>query len=311
MAKNWKVINVERFGIQRKIVGAMTTESWTTIPHVTFIYEPNVTRFFNEYKKFNENRAPEDKITFNTLMLKVITEGLKVAPDMNAHIKYNKHLVKGKITTFGDIHISSPMILPNGEMMTVNLHNFESKNLDQMTDYMKDLRRRMEQSNLIEAMYTVSFNRTVKTIKEGRLLEALMRIWGAKVGKDKIVTLKGKEKKAYHAIPKTERLSDIDIEQGTITISNIGSLDLSQRGATGILEIIPPQVCAMALGAVQDRAVVEKDENGENLVVAGKVMPMCIAFDHRALDFGDIVPFTKKLDEIFNNPEIMYEWTDK
>ena len=30
----------------------------------------------------------------------------------------------------------------------------------------------------------------------------------------------------------------------------------------------------------------------------------------RALDFGDIVPFIKKLDEIFEEPEIMFDWKD-
>lgn len=303
-----KATNVEYFGIQRKMVAAMTSESWYNIPHVTFVYEPDISGFFEEYKKVNAELNENEKFTFNTAMLKVITEGLKAAPQMNAHIKYNPHTIRGKITTYENINISMTMILTNGEMMTINLHDFQDKNIPEMTSYIKDVRRRMEQSNLNEAMYTVSFNRTVNTIMQGRIKEALLRIFGAKFGKCRIETLKGKEKKAYHAIPETERLGDKDIEQGTITISNVGSLDLSQRGETALLEIIPPQVCAICMGAAQDRAVVKTNENGEKYVGIGKILPLTIAFDHRALDFQDIVPFTRKLDTIFHNPEIIREW---
>ncbi len=306
---NKRLIKEEHFGIQRKMVAAMTEESWKKIPHVTFIYEPEVSRFFDEYKKINLGRSADEKITFNTLMVKAITEGIKAAPVMNSHIEYNSALVRGTVKTYENINISMATILPSGEMMTTNCRDFDKKDLDEMTAYIKDLRRRAEQSDLNEALYSVSFNRTLKTIKEGRLIEAFLRIIGAKTGKHKVKTLKGKARRSYRAIPETERLGDKDIEQGTITISNIGSLDLGQRGAVALLEIIPPQVCAIGIGAVQKKPVVKQNSHGKDEVVPGKILPICIAFDHRALDFGDIVPFTKKLDEIFEKPEIIHSWT--
>ena len=48
--------------------------------------------------------------------------------------------------------------------------------------------------------------------------------------------------------------------------------------------------------------------DGNKQIVIGKILPMCIAFDHRALDMGDVIPFIKKLDEIFENPEIIDNW---
>ena len=45
-----KILKTEHFGIQRKIVANMTTESWQNIPHVTYTYEPDVTEFMIEYK---------------------------------------------------------------------------------------------------------------------------------------------------------------------------------------------------------------------------------------------------------------------
>ena len=49
-------------------------------------------RFFDEYKKINLGRSAEEKITFNTLMIKAITEGIKEAPVMNSHIEYNSSI---------------------------------------------------------------------------------------------------------------------------------------------------------------------------------------------------------------------------
>lgn len=303
-----KVTNTIHFGIQRKIVSNMTSESWRNIPHVTYNYEPDVTDFMREYKRLNINSSFESKVTVNTLMLRTIVEGLKAAPIMNSHINFNRKLVRGEINTFEDINISMPMILPTGEMMTVNLHNFENKNLDEMTDYIKDVSRRAENSNLNEAMFEVSLNDTLTALKKGKIKQAIYRLIGSKTGKHKVKTLKGKAKKEYESIPKTDRLTKSDIEQGTVTVSNIGSIYRSQKGATMLLEIVPPQVTAIAVGAVQDKAVVVINDKGEKEIQIRQILPMCIAFDHRALDFGDIVPFLKRMDEIFAKPQEIRSW---
>ena len=303
-----KITNTIHFGIQRKIVANMTTESWETIPHVTYNYEPDVTDFMSEYKKLNLNRMGEDKITINTLMLKVIAEGLKAAPIMNSHIEYNRKLVRGKITTFEDINFSMPMLMPGGEMMTVNLHNFENKNLDEMTDYIRGVSKRLEKTDLNEAMFEVSLDNTLNGLKKGRIKQAVLRLIGSKTGKHRVKTLKGRAKREYESIPVTERLTKKDIEQGTVTVSNIGSLYRGQKGSVGLLEIIPPQVSAFGVGAVQDKPVVVTDKNGNKSIEIRQVLPICIAFDHRALDFGEAVPFIKRLDDIFANPSQIHSW---
>ena len=296
----------EHFGIQRKMVSYMTTESWRNVPHVTYNYEPDVTAFYQVYKKINEGRAPEDKITFNTVMLKVITEGLKAAPIMNSHIRFNRKFVTGRIDSFNDINISMPTILPNGEMMTINLRNFGERSLVEMSEYIKNVRRRAEKTNLTEAMYSVSLENTLGTLKEGHFLRVLMKLYGANFGSCKIDHLRGKAKKEYEAIPETERLTIKDLEPGTIVVSNIGSTYLDQKGALTLLEIVPPMVCAIGLGSVQKRPVVLDDDKIE----IRSIMPMCIAFDHRVLDFGDIVPFLKRLDGIFDQPDEALNWVD-
>lgn len=302
------ITNTEHFGLQRKIVANMTSESWKNIPHVAYNYEADVTALLTELKKINLGRNVNDKITVNTLMLKVIAEGLKAAPAMNAHIDYNSFLVRGRIDTFEEINISIPMVMSDGHMMTVNVRGFEKMNLDEITAKIADVRRRMENTILDEAMYEASFANTINELKKGRILKALGRLFGAKTGKHKIKLLSGEEKRKYNSMSKDDRLTGYDIEQGTVTVSNLGSLDRSLTGNVTLLEIVPPQVTAFGVGAIQDKVVCATDSCGVKNAEFRKILPICIAFDHRALDFGDVIPFTRRCNDIFENPEIIHEW---
>ncbi len=300
-----KITNTEYFGIQRKIVANITSQSWHDVPHVSYTYDADAQLLYDELLKINAERKKEDRISLNTLSLKIIAECLKEAPVMNSHITFDSKLVRGKIETFDEIDISMPMILPNGKMMTVNLKDIGNKNLDEISAYIKDIRRKAENTNLDEAMFEVSFNDTIKGIKQGEIKKAIYRFIGSKTGKHKVKNLKGKERKEYLSIPECDRLTASDLEQGTVTVSNIGSVYKEQKGSISLLEIVPPQVCAFSVGALTEKAVVVKNSFGKSVVEARKVLPLCIAFDHRAIDFGDTAPFLRKFDEILENPEII------
>lgn len=301
-----KKTNTVHFGIQRKIVANMTTESWETIPHVTYNYEPDVTDFVKFCKAYNT--ANKSSISLNTFFLKCIVEGLKAAPIMNSHIEFNRLLVRGEINTYEDINVSMPMILPNGEMMTINLHNLENKTVQEIQDYIADVRHRAENTNFTEAMFEVSMDNTINGLKKGKIKQTVGRLIGAKTGKHRVKTLTGDAKEEYYSIPEKDRLTKTDIEQGTVTVSNIGSIYRGQRGNMCILEIIPPQVSAFGIGAVQDRPAVVTDDAGNKSIEVRQILPICIAFDHRALDFGEAMPFIQRLDDIFANPNQIVNW---
>lgn len=301
-----KITRTEHFDIQRKIVANMTTESWEQIPHVAYVYEADVTDLMTEFKKLRS--TSKTKITLNTVLMKAIIEGLKAAPVMNSHLSYNRKLVRGELKTFEDINISMPMLLPDGRMMTVNLRDFQNKSLLAMTDYIADVTRRAENTNLNEVMFDVSLDNTITGLKQGKVKQAVSRLIGSKTGKHKVHTLHGAAKKAYYSIPEKDRLTKKDIEQGTVTISNLGSLYRGQSGYGTLIEIVPPQVCAFALGAVQDKPVVVTDKFGNKTIEARQILPITVVFDHRALDFGDVIPFLKKMDSIFAHPQVIQEW---
>lgn len=304
------VYKTENFKITRKIVSNMTAQSWEEIPHATMTYEADATELLEEIKRLNDERAQgEDKITINTVMLKIICEGLKAAPKMNTTLEFNRKLVRGTLKYHDQIDISMPMILHTGEMMTVNMHDMGSKTLTEMTCAINDTVRRANNSNMEEVMYEVSIDNTLTGLKQGKILQAIRRLYGSKMpGKHQVKVLSGKAKKEYYSIPEKDRLTKHDIEQGTTTVSNLGSIYREQKGFCALLEIIPPQTTAFAVNAVQKRAVVVTDENSNDKIEVRKIIPITIAIDHRALDYGDCVGFFKRLDEIFANPSLIREW---
>lgn len=294
----------EYLSIQRKIVAEMTTKSWQEIPHVSFNYEPDITDLFRLYQKEIKPLG----LSFNTLIIKVIVEGLKEAKAMNSEIVYSYRFARGKVITKDEISVSMPMILPSGEMMTVTLQNINDMSISQLRNYIIDIRRRSFSTNLNEVMYDIAKHKLIERMLKGQVLSQGVKIFLNQFGKGKPQHFRGREKKEYERIPATDRLVRSELNPGTITISNVGSLYPGLRGSFSLLEILPGQAVAIGLGAVQDRATVVKDSEGKKDVAVRKIFPMCIAFDHRVLDFNEIIPFIKKLDSIFADPEQVLQW---
>ena len=303
-----KVTKETHFDIQRKIVANTTLHSWKTVPHIGYSYEPDVSEFVKTAKELNESGKFSSKITVNTIMLKAITEGLKAAPRLNAHINFDPKRVKGTIKEYDEIHVSMTWELPSQQMMTINLHDLGNKSLAELNDYIRDTARKIGNTNLDEVMYSISFDDTMNALKHGHIATAVNRLIGAKFGKYKVKTLSGKEKEEYYSIPESDRLTKEDIRQGTVCISNIGSTTRGIPGRVTLLAIIPPQVFVLCMGTIQKIPMVYKDENGNDEIRPGSTLPMCLVFDHRALDFDEIVPFLNRMEEIFHNPEEMYNW---
>lgn len=301
-------IKRERFKIMRKIVAHMTAESWEQIPHAAFIYEPDVTEFLKEYRILKEKNRPGNDITFNSVMLKVIVEGLKAAPRLNAYLQYNRKNSRGIVDVIDEINISMPCKVDDENTITINVQNTNDKKLIELNDQVADLRRRAANTHLDELYYRVAFKQSMEDLREFKVLTVIRRLFAGRVGKDKVHPLSGKAKAEYYKIPESDRLTINDVRQGTLVVSNIGSILRDSRVTTTLLEIIPPQVVAIAVCAAQEKPGVVTGANGEKTIQPRMFMPVCIAIDHRAFDFDDMVPFIEKLDEIFANPGIMNSW---
>lgn len=78
------------------------------------------------------------------------------------------------------------------------------------------------------------------------------------------------------------------LQNGTITLSNFGAI----AGIFATPVVSPPQVAIVGAGRIIERVVIKDGQ-----VVAVKVMPLSITFDHRACTGGEAARFTKKLVE--------------
>ena len=189
------------------------------------------------------------------------------------------------------------------------MQNMENKALSEVTDTLNDTIRRANNTDLNEVMFEVSMDNTIKGLKKGKVKQTIRRLYGSKMpGKHKVKTLSGREKKKYYSISKKDRLTKYDIEQGTTTISNIGSIGRTHKGTCYLLEIIPPQTTAFCIGAVQRKPWVVTDENGNEKIEIRSILPLTCAIDHRSLDYGDCVPMINRLNEIFNDPAVIQKW---
>ena len=277
------------FGLQRRVVAAETSRSWKEAPHVSFTYEMNFTQLYDCL-----HEAKTKGISINTVILKLITEALKTAPKMNATMQYSAFLAAGKLETHDEIAITLPMTFPNGKMMAVRMHHFENKTLSQMQQEVDRASEKVRHTDLNAVLQPLAVKHTAKLMLKGYLVTGIGRMLGC------VQQILAKEQTCY--VPEGEGLKEEDMLPGSITVSNLGSLYPNMKGYPSLIEIVPPMVCAIGLGAIQEKAII-----GES-IYTGHVLPMCIVFDHRALDFGDIIPFMRELDQISERPELLREW---
>lgn len=286
------------FGIRKKIIAATTYEGWREAPHVSYVYEADVTDFYHEFLKLKALGGQKGNISFNTLLLRVIVEGIKAAPQMNAEIHFNPFLVSGRVTVKKEININMPVLLPAGEMVTVNLRDFGNKSLAAMSKQISGITEKIKRTDIETSLLRVGVKDTMKKLKRGKIIKSIGRGIGAVTGKEKN---KQTDSKAYV-------LKEKLLDQGTITVSNLGAAIKGTRGRIGILDIIPPQVSVVGIGVLQEQPGVFQTEEGVSQIGIRRILPLTIVFDHRALDFGEVAPFVNCMERIFRNPKVIHGW---
>ena len=281
----------EYFDISRKIIANMTLEGWKTIPHVCIVYDADAGLLMDVLRNYNRDRASSQRISFNSVILRVLIEGIRACPKMNGHIKFSPWLVSGKVTTLEHIDISLPITYGDGKMTTINLPQTEDKSVHEIQAMIAAFRARIENTYMDRVLYKTGLEDTFSKLRRGNIPKAVGRLLGAKLGPGRVRIDRRR------GAGSEDRLTPANIKQGSITVSNMGSLYKPWKGNCTILEIIPPQLCALAIGAVQKRAVVDEADR----ICAARIVPITIAFDHRALDTADLVPFMQALDRVLQD----------
>lgn len=302
--------SVKYLDLGQRIVAFSMSQSQKETPVVGFEYEPEITDFWNEYLKIKDKFQEKDiNLTFNTLILKTIAEVMKSAPHLNAHIEYKYVGGVGKITTFDYVDITMPYQHDNGMLIPLVLHNVDTKNLSELSFDVEDLLQKYEVSPVVEALNDLSYEETVRDLFKGKVRDFIARILYSTYGNHKVARATKEEQKQYRKdVAAGKVLTRNDVGEGTMCVSNWGSLYKGFNGIPTTAPPVPPCVFTILMGAVKEKKELQLDEKGNVVEVTRMFLPMNLLFDHRIGGFGVLMPFVKRMDEILNSPEIINEW---
>ena len=93
---------------------------------------------------------------------------------------------------------------------------------------------------------------------------------------------------------KKRTLSLSEVSGSTFTLNNVGSFG----GSTGTPIINYPEVAILAVGRLQDKAVVQ-----QGMVIVRPMMPLALSFDHRLIDGAMAGAFLARFKELVENPQ--------
>ena len=93
---------------------------------------------------------------------------------------------------------------------------------------------------------------------------------------------------------RTRTLSLPELSGSTFTLNNVGSFG----GSSGTPIINSPEVAILAVGKLQDKAIVQ-----EGTVIVRPIMPLTLSFDHRLIDGAMAGAFLARFKELVENPQ--------
>lgn len=98
---------------------------------------------------------------------------------------------------------------------------------------------------------------------------------------------------------RNNKLSPDDIQEGTFTITNLGSFG----SITGTPIINQPQVAILAVGAIQKKPVVIETSSGDTIGIR-HMMILSLSYDHRVVDGGMGGLYIKRVAEYLENFDV-------
>lgn len=296
------------FDLQRKVAAHKTFEAWENVPHAGIILELDVSEVLSFVKKVQKKPEYADlKVTINTIMMKIVAESFKEAPELNSFVEYKKKSNSGRVYIMEDINIAMPLILRDGRTITPVMSQVGKKTIKEICLAMIDLQRRIKNTNTDFLLFEAGMKDTVDKLKRGRI-GVFRRIFKNLFGKNKL-KIDRKEFKEYLKIPEEDRITADNLLSATMLISNIGPAFKGLSCYIGLLEIIPPQMTVIGLASIRKKPVAVKGKDGKYQMEIRDVLPASIYCDHRGMDFAPAVPALRKMTEMCKNPEeFLKEW---
>ena len=300
---------VEIIDIKERLISNVLVNSQREIPGVGCTYDADVTEFFEEYEKLREGCGY--KLTFNALMMKVLVEGLKAAPRLNAHFYYNHTSTSGRMIIKKHIDVTMPVCLDGGKTFQVKVLNLEDKSLMETAEAMEQVKERLGNTNVKRALFRLAGQRMIGYAVKGKIISTFAQFFTAYFGKNKSAKFSKLFKKKYYHDPSKKKgpsLKTEDFTEGSVCFTNWGTLYENLNVNITYIPPLYPQVFMFGTGRIKEVQQVYKKEDGTIDVKTRKILPLTMVFDHKIGGAADLMPFISKMDEIFLNPEIIREW---
>lgn len=295
---------IEYFNLKARVSGNVLVNAQRNIPTPTYIYEADVTKFYEEYQKLKDECGYS--LSFNTLMMRLLVEGLKVAPRLNAHLEYNHTASCGRLIVKNHIDVAMPIFMDGGITFPVKVRAIENKSLKELSEQISDIMRRLEKTDVDGLLFDLIQQRMLGFMLKGKVVSTLAQIASGFVGKYSVTSVKELFSKKPERDP--ESLSMYDFNEGTVCFTNTGTLDRNLTGHISYGPLLYPQVFLLGISNIKDVEYAFKNEDGVVDIGTKKMLPITLAFDHRLGGFGDVIPLVKKFKEVFENPEVIHEW---
>lgn len=297
-----------RFGIERQVVAFSTADSWARVPHVSYIYEADAGPLLAYHRELSERLRNEGgrpaRITLNTLLMKIVAEGLVAAPELNAHLKYSSFSATGRLVRRPHVDITIPWLLPDGRVISVVVPRVEEQSLRELQLSMDGLEKRIGATDIRELLGKTAQVDTLRRLGAGDAV-GLRRVLALLLRLNRLSLFRGAERRRYYSSPAAGRLGPADVDGGSVVVSNIGSLRKGLRGEFALLDVIAPMVFAVGIGAAQEEPAVIVDGAGAKKIGIKPIIPLCLAFDHRAFEFAALLPFIDRVEELFAEPRLL------
>lgn len=296
---------IEYFNLKSRVSGYILTNAQKNIPTPGYTYQADITKFWEEFENLKKNCGYH--LSFNTLMMRVLVEGLKAAPRLNSHLEFNNITLCGRLIVKKYIDVAMPVFMENGETFPLKVQHTENKSLKQLSEQIDELNEKLKKTNVDSVLLDMISQRYVGFFLKGKKVipTAIQAVTGF-VGKGKVTKVSNLFKKKP---PQDESTLCIkELNEGSVCLTNWGPLYDGLNGDVTYTPLLYPQVFLMAVGNIRDVEYAFRNEKGEVDLATKKVLPITLLFDHRIGGFGDVMPFIKRLDEVFAEPEMIREW---
>ena len=300
---------IEYLSIRGRLTSNVLVNSQRDIPGTACSREADVTKLWEAFQKLK--KECDYPLTFNSLMIKVLVEGLKAAPRLNAHFEYNHRATSGRLIIKKHIDVAMAVCLDSGETFQIKLHHLEDKTLREIALQSEDVKLRLGETRLKSVMFNVARQRMMGLAAKGHIISTFSQFRSAYFGKAKIAKFSNlfKKKSYKNSGNKTRNgLKVDDFTEGTVCFTNWGTLYDKLDVDITYIPPLYPQVFLFGTGRVKDKCCVFENPDGSFRMGKKKVLPITMIFDHKIGGAADLMPFIRRLDEILENPEIIFEW---